>query len=230
MVERPFEVNEHPPYYPRVRALRDWVEIVAIVAAGIWAFYVFVYENQIKPSLADPNLKLTASMRKVSVHDGLAGVLIHVDFENIGTTKIFALGLAMNVRGEHVIPLRSPRPAVPFPADRPISVTQHTFFDVTPGDTVFTLAFLTQLVNPKTQTAFEVDPGAKVNADQVFYVPVNRYDRLTAHIDIAFEKTPSTRPKIQVVARPYGHGLDYGDYDDVFAASEDAATLDMHEP
>ena len=34
--------------------VRDVVEVIAIVAAGIWAFYVFAYENRIKPSISNP--------------------------------------------------------------------------------------------------------------------------------------------------------------------------------
>jgi hypothetical protein len=42
--------------------VRDIVEVVAIVAAGIWAFYVFAYENRIKPSLADPNVDVSVHL------------------------------------------------------------------------------------------------------------------------------------------------------------------------
>jgi hypothetical protein len=45
-----------------IRIVRDVVEIAAIVAAGLWAFYVFVYENRIKPSFLPPELAVTASI------------------------------------------------------------------------------------------------------------------------------------------------------------------------
>ena len=50
----------------RVRIVRDVVEIVAILAAGFWAFYVFVYENRIKPSFSDPQVSVGATLEKTS--------------------------------------------------------------------------------------------------------------------------------------------------------------------
>jgi hypothetical protein len=35
-----------------VAIVRDVVEVVAIIAAGAWAFYIFAYENRIKPAMA----------------------------------------------------------------------------------------------------------------------------------------------------------------------------------
>jgi hypothetical protein len=42
-------------------------DVVAIVAAGVWAFYVFAYENRIKPSLAGPEVNVVASMQRLNV-------------------------------------------------------------------------------------------------------------------------------------------------------------------
>ncbi|MGB8627603.1 MAG: hypothetical protein WCD03_15755 [Candidatus Cybelea sp.] len=46
------------------------VEIVAIVLAGAWAFYVFIYENRIKPSFTDLQTDVSATMQKTSQRDG----------------------------------------------------------------------------------------------------------------------------------------------------------------
>jgi hypothetical protein len=51
--------------------VRDIVEIVAIVAAGIWAFYVFVYENRIKPTLQPPDVTITGSIERIGRVHGL---------------------------------------------------------------------------------------------------------------------------------------------------------------
>lgn len=77
-------------------------EIVAIVAAGIWAFYVFAYENRIKPSLADPEVNVTASMQRLGERHGLIAVGIRLQLHNIGTVKAHFLGMALNVYGQRV--------------------------------------------------------------------------------------------------------------------------------
>jgi hypothetical protein len=42
--------------------VRDIVEVVAIIAAGIWALYTFVYAERVKPASEPPTVLLTGSM------------------------------------------------------------------------------------------------------------------------------------------------------------------------
>ena len=49
----------------RIAVVRDVVEVVAIVAAGIWAFYIFAYENSFKPSHAPPAINVKTTLQKL---------------------------------------------------------------------------------------------------------------------------------------------------------------------
>ena len=40
------------------------VEVVAIVLAGVWGFYQFIYEDKIKPFSETPSLTITRKARK----------------------------------------------------------------------------------------------------------------------------------------------------------------------
>jgi hypothetical protein len=54
----------------KIRTIREVVEVVAILAAGFWAFYVFIYENRIKPLFSQPEINVSATMEKTSRHAG----------------------------------------------------------------------------------------------------------------------------------------------------------------
>src|SRR5271170_4421999 len=88
--------------------IRDVVEVVAILAAGAWAFYIFIYENRIVPATAHPEVNFAASLQKVSRHNGLIGVRLETDMRNIGTVHAHFLGFAVAVVGERIEPVASP--------------------------------------------------------------------------------------------------------------------------
>ena len=64
--------------------MRDVVEILAIVAAGAWAFYTFVYENQIKPTLEKPEAQVESVLTKLGERNGLVAVRSRVTIANVG--------------------------------------------------------------------------------------------------------------------------------------------------
>lgn len=87
-----------------IRIGRDSVEILAIVAAGIWAFYVFAYENRIKPSLGNPEVAFSATMSKVSEHNGMIGIQLNTEMRNVGSVKAHFLGYVIWVSGRKFDP------------------------------------------------------------------------------------------------------------------------------
>lgn len=94
--------NRHEGRAHIIAVMRDVVEIVAIVAAGCWAFYIFAYENRIKPSLADPHVDVTASLRNLGEHHGPIAIEYHQELHNVGTVAAIFLGLALNIDGRRV--------------------------------------------------------------------------------------------------------------------------------
>ncbi len=92
-----------------VAVVRDIVEVTAIVVAGIWAFYIFAYENRIKPSMADPDVNVTASMQRLSERNGFIAVGLHLELHNVGTVRAHFLGMAVNVYGQRISPAKPAR-------------------------------------------------------------------------------------------------------------------------
>jgi hypothetical protein len=185
---------------PHVVALvRDTVEVVAIVAAGIWAFYVFAYENRIKPSLADPNVNVIASMQRLSSRNGLIAVGLHVELRNVGTVKAHFLGMAFNVFGRRIV---AARPHVVLQREA-LSYDFDGFYRAQPKIPVYSYAYVTHLGNPSTGQDAEIDPGGAIENDRTFYVPQGRFDLLTLGIDAPFTKFDETIPT-RLVVTPQG--------------------------
>src|SRR5579872_6317249 len=95
-----------------LRNVHDIIEIVAIVAAGIWAFYIFIYENRILPAQAPPAATFAATLEKVSERNGLIGVRLVTKIRNIGTVTDNFLGLAVYVAGQRITPAPKPHPMI----------------------------------------------------------------------------------------------------------------------
>ncbi|MBV9333028.1 MAG: hypothetical protein JO146_03395 [Candidatus Eremiobacteraeota bacterium] len=157
-----------------VATLRDVVEVLAIVAAGIWAFYVFAYENRIKPAMASPDVDVKASMTRLSERNGLVAVGLHLQMHNVSTVQARFLGLAVNVYGERILASRSPQ--------REGATTSRYnfrgFFRAQPRVPVYGYAYVTNLGNPSSTQGTNLDPGDTIENDYTFYVPKGRFDLL----------------------------------------------------
>ncbi len=68
--------------------VRHIAETIAIVAAGLWAFYVFVYQEEIKPAGEPAALEVSISIQRLgrdARHDML---LVSTNYRNAGKTEI----------------------------------------------------------------------------------------------------------------------------------------------
>lgn len=183
----------------RLAMIRDVVEIIAIISAGIWAFYVFAYDNAIKPSMASPAIEINASLRKLSARNGLIAVGLHTEFRNIGAVRAHFLAVATNVYGQRVV-------NVPNPLHEPKSLryefTGH--FRTTAPVPVYAYAYVTHLGDSTTHVDMALDPGTSVDTDRTFYVEGDRYDVLSVGIDVPYVKYDSGRFPTRIVTMPNG--------------------------
>lgn len=173
-----------------ISTIRDIVEIVAIIAAGAWAFYVFVYENRIKPSFATPDVNIAASMQRLGTHDGLIAVGLHVQLHNVGTVPAYFLAVAYNVYGQRVM-AQSPSP---HRGDPGIDYDTADFSRTDSRVAVYTWAYVNKLGNPSSPHETGLDPGSAIENDRIFYVPQGRFDFLTLAIDAPYTKYEENMP------------------------------------
>jgi hypothetical protein len=182
-----------------IRIVRDVVEVVAILAAGFWAFYVFIYENRIKPSFTDPQMNVTATLQKTSERNGAVGILMKTDVRNVGAVRFYYVGYSVTVLGAKMTLSTRPLP----PERSSISESTSTYFRLSTFVPVYGYGFITTLGNPTSRQGGELEPGGDSNQEYTFYIPSGRFDLLKVHVDACFAKdADSTIP----ATLQYRHG------------------------
>ena len=167
--------------------IRDAVEIVAILAAGVWAFFTFVYEDRIKPANAQPEPIYDCTLTRLGERDALIAVRSHVQIKNAGTTNLTVYGFAESVVGSNVRATHAATAAAP--AAGKTEFESRADFDEEPGRPVFAIAFLTKLADPQARSSFDLAPGQSFPIDRIFYVAARRYDELRVHLSVRFGTT-----------------------------------------
>lgn len=173
-----------------VGLVRDIVEVAAIIAAGAWAFYIFVYENRIKPSWANPEVTFAASMQRVGETNGLIAVRLHQSMHNFGAVPAYFLGVAVDVYGLRATPILLRN-------EPPQANTQYKYqalYRTSKPEPVYSLAYVTRLADPASTQFTDLDPGDTLENDYTFYVPRGRYDLLTLEINGVFVKSQDRIP------------------------------------
>jgi hypothetical protein len=84
----------------RAEHLRTVVEIVAILAAGAWALYTFVYEQRIKPLSQRPAFATPTTIEQGPTINGAAILTIHKRLDNNGDVPIDIAASTLTVYGE----------------------------------------------------------------------------------------------------------------------------------
>lgn len=89
-------VYTHPSSVERWRHL---IEIVALSVAAIWAFYVFVYQEQIKPAHFTPSLEIKSRVSHTPMRAGSELITVELPERNIGTVPLQLDAAIVNVYG-----------------------------------------------------------------------------------------------------------------------------------
>ena len=170
------------------------VEIVAIVAAGLWALYTFVYEQRIKPLSEAPSFSLPTVIDQGATVNGVAFLTIHKRLQNTGNVPIDIAAEALTVYGE-VIGRRSRR------YDRVETPTSGKVTADVPRRPVAVLFSFAKLrngaVTGNQQTNFVVPARSSLEESFLVAVPVKAYPVIFIARKDYVEKAPIT-PKIAV--------------------------------
>ena len=89
-------VYTHPS---SVEHWRHVIEIVALSAAALWAFYVFVYQEQIKPAHLSPSLEVDSRVSHTPMRGGNELITVELPERNIGSVPLQIDAAIMNVYG-----------------------------------------------------------------------------------------------------------------------------------
>lgn len=205
------------------RTLRELIEVLAIVLAGLWALYVFVYENRIRPALQPPTPIFSVAMHHVGNDGGLAVVQVDESIRNPGSAAVYFLGHSLTVLGSNVIPLDSPAPEKP----QPLKDELQAFYVYSHPRVVYRNAFVTLQGDPRAGSGLFLQPGQTATFSEDVYVPRRRFDHLTAWIRAAYLNT-STNVPTTLTVEPSGLPQFHWQGDvPVFQVSTAIAQLDL---
>lgn len=199
-------MDSRGPYEVRIvedrwATFRHIVEAVAILAAGIWAFYTFIYQEKIKPANEPAAVNLSIVVSSLGHDSDRDYISFAYVLRNTGKTEIDIAADAYNVWGERYGPQsivrRRMQPALrSYDANLPVVSRRLVASRVE-------LRALAVGGNPNMHMIIE--PGASETVARVFAVPRRAYDLVHAQVFVVPVKTTMTaRVPVAVVDEPTG--------------------------
>lgn len=93
---RELHVHSHPS---RVEHWRHLIEIAALAIAAIWAFYVFIYQERIKPASIAPQLQPSVEVHHSALDGGREFIEVKIGMTHSGGAPLAVAGMVVNVYG-----------------------------------------------------------------------------------------------------------------------------------
>ncbi len=175
------------------------VQTVAIVLAGAWGVYTFVYEAKIAPGLAPPSVSVTSALEKVGEKDGTVAIRSTVTRTNVGQAEVRVLGLTYNVVG---VRARFGGPGEPpgMAADLAGSdaVAEAKYYDEPDGgEVILRHGVLFEGAAASSGGPSGLNPGEAVSRDLVFYADRDRFDSVRFLVELSYAKM--SEPPVSLV-------------------------------
>ncbi|MBV8363377.1 MAG: hypothetical protein JO193_02320 [Candidatus Eremiobacteraeota bacterium] len=168
----PRHLHVHSVPSPAER-LRTVVEIVAILVAGVWALYTFVYEQRIKPLSEAASFAVPTEISQTAVVNGVAFVRIRKILENTGNVPIDLAAESLSVYGEtagKALPQSAVGKRDPYSAEIRADVPR------TVRKVLYSFAKLREgAINGKPNVNFVVPPHSSNSEEYLVAVPVRQF-------------------------------------------------------
>ena len=94
----------------RFEIIRGYLEIAAILAAGCWAFYTFVYQEQLKPAQEPPSATRDVDLKRTKTTPSVDFIEVGYTMRKTSKGGIDVICDALNVYGERIDPKKRPIP------------------------------------------------------------------------------------------------------------------------
>jgi hypothetical protein len=186
VAEEPYRVNlTEDPW----TTLRHVVEAVAIIAAGVWAFYTFIYQEKIKPGQEPAAVAVNVAIRGLG-HDRYRDYFaLTRRFVNTGKTEVDLAADGFNVWGE-----RYARRQVPITSIKPNIQRYDATIPIASRRVIAAFAELRDAsIGGRKGYHIIVEPGASDTLESVYAVERGRYDLIEAQLIAVPIKTSDTK-------------------------------------
>lgn len=173
-----------------METLNSAVQTLAIVGAGAWAVYTFIYEAKIAPGLAPPSVSVTSALEKVGQRGDLVAIRSAVTRTNVGQTGVRVLALTYNVVG---IKMRfvEARAADTMLESRSGSSTfaEAKYYDEPEsGEVILRHGILFEGATALPSSPSGLNPGEAVSRDLVFYADPTKFDSIRFVVSLSYTK------------------------------------------
>jgi hypothetical protein len=167
----PYHVHTHPS---GAEYWRHVIEIVAFIVAAAWAFYVFIYQERIKPAETAPQQQFNIAISHQPVPSGSEFVSVNIEVRNVGTVPFKIAGYVVAAYGYHYVPkitqtvFRSMR--------RNVTTLRRTLAESAPD--LLQSIYATFSSFGSNQPTALILPGGNFSTHEGFGIPRNKYDAI----------------------------------------------------
>jgi hypothetical protein len=168
--------------------IRDVVEIVAIILAGLWAIYTFIYVERIKPGFEEPRIVVTGSIARVGTRGNLMALRYQSTIHNTGTVPFSIVATAVSAVGIRYAATKVPDDRTRFDgAVREFSRDAR----VVSRSVVYSDINLTRFVDKKYSGGYTLGAGEEVPLSGTVLVRRDAYDEVEFDSSVALAKDTS---------------------------------------
>lgn len=173
-----------------METLNSAVQTLAIVGAGAWAVYTFIYEAKIAPGLAPSSVSVTSTLERVGQREDLVAVRSTVTRTNVGQTEVRVLGLTYNVLG---VRMRFADPPTAGTTPRNLSglgsTAEAKYYDeAESGEVLLRHGVLFEGATASPSGPSALNPGEAVSRDLIFYADPTRFDSIRFLVELSYAK------------------------------------------
>lgn len=182
-------------------------QTLAIIGAGAWGVYTFVYEAKIAPGLAPPSVSVRSALEKVGEKGGVVAIRSTVTRTNVGQAEVRVLGLVYNVIGVRTRFVQAPAAARAFAEDLSgsSSVADAKYYDRPErGEVILRTGVLFEGATPLPSSPSSLNPGEAVSRDLIFYADPGRFDSIRFEVALSYAKL--SEPPVPLVFEVGGDG------------------------
>jgi hypothetical protein len=188
-------------------ALNNIVQTLAIIMAGIWGVYTFVYQAKIAPGLEPPSISVTSTIEKAGQKGSLIALHSTVTRHNVGQTGVRILGFTYNIVGIKTRFAAETGANAKFDQDIAQSSTVNAaryYDDHLQHEVILRQGKLFEGATTLQSSPSSLNPGEKVSREMIFYADNTQFDSIRFQVRLWYSK--ESAPPIPLVLEVDDHG------------------------
>jgi hypothetical protein len=166
------------------------VQTLAIIGAGAWGVYTFIYEARIKPGLEPPAVSVTTHLEKAGERNNHVAIRSTVTRRNVGQTSVRILGLVYNVIGVRAQFGDKPTQLTASDAlgkENQVAAARDYALSE-PGTVILHQGMLFAGATEQKAEPSDLNPGEAVSRDLIVYADRTQYDFVRFEVSLAYTK------------------------------------------